>query len=69
MKFLIKHQWTAKQQAEVLKLLDDFKVLLYEEEIWSQVDNKTQHPKHEARCKVAALIMRVKKMRKVTEEY
>lgn len=69
MRSLIKHQWTAKQQEEVLEILEDLKKVVYQEEIWSQISNIPQHDKHEVRCRLQDLTTRVKKMRKITEEY
>ena len=69
MKAIIKHQWTAKQQEEVLEILAQLKQVVYQEEIWSQIENIPQHDKHEVRCRLEGLITRVKKMRKITEEY
>jgi len=69
MKALIKYQWTAKQQEEVLAIIQGLKQVVYQEEIWSQIENIPQHDKHEVRCRLEGLIARVKKMRKITEEY
>ena len=65
MKALIKYQWTAKQQEEVLAIIQGLKKVVYQEEIWSQIDNQSHHTKHEVRYGIATLIMRVKRMRKV----
>lgn len=66
---IIKYQWTDKQRTETLEILKELKRVVYNEEIWSQVENSPPHDKHEVRCKLGGLIARVEKMRKITEEY
>lgn len=66
---LIKYQWTDKQREETVAIIQELKRLVYQEEIWSQIDNFKQHEKHSIRGKVGQLERRINKMRKITEEY
>ncbi|MCE8169294.1 MAG: hypothetical protein I3273_04185 [Candidatus Moeniiplasma glomeromycotorum] len=68
-KEIIKYQWTDKQQNEVLEILAELKRLVYQREIWDQVEESPQHDKHTIRGRVDGMIKRVKEMRKITEEW